>query len=87
MIDILTTKHFDKSFKKKDEFIRKRALERIKLFQQDPFNFLLNNHALTGEHEGKRSFNVTGDYRIMFYYAKENTAVLTDIGTHPELYE
>jgi addiction module RelE/StbE family toxin len=87
MIDILTTKHFDKSFKKKDKFIQKKALERIKIFQQDSFNFLLNNHALTGEHEGKRSFNVTGDYRIMFYHTDKNTVIFSDIGTHPELYE
>lgn len=87
MIEILTTKNFDKSFKKKDGFVQKKALERIKLFQQDPFNVLLNNHALAGEYENRRSFNVTGDYRIMFYYAKENTVILSDIGTHPELYE
>lgn len=87
MIYILTTKNYDKSFKKKDKFIQKKALERIKIFQQNPFNILLNNHELTGEYENRRSFNVTGDYRILFYYAKENTVILTDIGTHPELYE
>jgi len=86
MIEILTTKDFDKSFKKKDGFIKKKALERIKLFKEDPFNFLLNNHALTGEYGGERSFNVTGDCRIIFYYANKNTVVLSDIGTHPELY-
>lgn len=87
MIDILTTKHYDKSFKKKDKFIQKKALERIKLFIQNPFNVVLNNHALTGEYEKRRSFNVTGDCRILFYYADQYTVIFTDIGTHPELYE
>lgn len=87
MIEVLTTKDFNKSFKKKDKFIQKKALERIKLFIEDPFNFLLNNHALTGEYEGKRSFNVTGDYRIIFYHVDENAVILSDIGTHPELCE
>ncbi|MCX6751960.1 MAG: type II toxin-antitoxin system YafQ family toxin [Candidatus Nomurabacteria bacterium] len=87
MIEILTTKGFDKSFKKKDKSIQNKALERIKIFREDPFNVLLNNHALAGEYENKRSLNVTGDYRIMFYYADENTAILSDIGTHAELYE
>lgn len=87
MIEILTTKNFDKSFKKKDKFIQKKALERIKLFTQDPFNVLLNNHGLLGEYENKRSLNVTGNYRIMFYYVNKNTIILSDIGTHPELYE
>ena len=86
MINIITTKDYDKSFKKKDKFIQNKAIERIKLFREDPFNVLLNNHALAGEHKDKRSFNVTGDYRIMFYYFNENTVVFSDIGTHPELY-
>ncbi|PIR68810.1 hypothetical protein COX93_01450 [Candidatus Nomurabacteria bacterium CG_4_10_14_0_2_um_filter_30_12] len=87
MIYILTTKIFDKSFKKKDKFIQKKALERIKIFTEDPFNFLLNNHALTGEYKNIRSINITGDYRVLFYYANENTVIFSDIGTHPELYE
>ena len=86
MLDIIPTNYFKKSFKKKDKFIQKKALERIELFRKDPFNIVLNNHALNGEHENKRSFNVTGDYRILFYNFNENTIVLTDIGTHPELY-
>lgn len=87
MLDAISTNRFKKSFKKKDKFIQKKAIERIKLFREDPFNVVLNNHALTGEHKNKRSFNVTGDYRILFYYFNENTVVLSDIGTHPELYE
>ena len=87
MIDIITTKGFDKSFKKKDSFVKKKAIERIRIFREDSFNILLNNHALTGEHKGKRSFNVTGDVRIIFSYIKENTVCFVDIGTHPELYE
>lgn len=87
MIDILTTKDYDKSFKKKDKFVKDKAIERIKLFREDPFNALLNNHALTGEYESKRSFNITGDYRIMFFHVNENTVIFSDIGTHSELYE
>ncbi|MEK7219467.1 MAG: type II toxin-antitoxin system mRNA interferase toxin, RelE/StbE family [Patescibacteria group bacterium] len=86
MIDILTTKKYDKSFTKKDKFVQEKAIERIKIFTKDLYNPLLNNHALTGEHKDKRSFNVTGDYRIMFYYENKNTVVLSDIGTHTELY-
>jgi len=86
MIDILTTRHFDKSFKRKDGFVKKKALERIKLFQQDPFNYLLDNHKLHGEFGDERSFNVTSDFRITFYHINDNTVLLTDIGTHAELY-
>jgi len=87
MIDILTTKDFDKSFKKKDKFIKKKALERIKIFKENPFDVLLNNHSLHGEHKDERSFDITGDYRIIFYYINKDIVCFTDIGTHAELYE
>ncbi|MFZ1019802.1 MAG: hypothetical protein WAN61_02335 [Minisyncoccia bacterium] len=86
MIDVLTSKKYNKSFKKKDKFVQKKAIERIRLFREDPFNVLLNNHELNGEHGDERSFNVTGDFRITFYHINEKTVLLTDIGTHPELY-
>ncbi len=84
---IFPSQKYKKSFAKKDKFVKEKALERIELFIRDPFNPLLNNHALQGEHKDKRSLNVTGDYRIWFYYENENTVVLSDIGTHAELYE
>lgn len=86
MIDILISKDYEKSFKKKDKFVQNKAIERIKLFKENPFNILLNNHSLTGKHKNERSFNVTGDYRIIFYNINENIVVLLDIGTHTELY-
>jgi addiction module RelE/StbE family toxin len=87
MLQIISNDNFRKSFKKKDKFIQKKTQERIKLFIENPFNPILNNHALAGKYEGERSFNVTGDYRILFHYANENTVIFSNIGTHPELYE
>ena len=86
MISILTSKKYDKSFAKKDRFVQEKAIERIKIFQQDPFNYLLDNHKLHGELGDERSFNVTGDFRITFYHINDNTVIFTDIGTHTELY-
>ena len=63
-----------------------RFYERLELFKVDIFHPILNNHALTGEHKDKRSFNVTGDYRVWFYYIGKDAVILTDIGTHSELY-
>jgi len=87
MISVIYTKNFLKSLKKKDKFIQNKARERIRIFREDPFNVLLNNHSLAGEYCNERSFNVTGDVRIIFYLINEDTACFTDIGTHPELYE
>lgn len=86
MLSVVTSKSFKKSFQKKDSRIQKQALLRIRLFREDPFNRVLNNHSLGGEYVDKRSINVTGDFRIIFYYVDENTVCLVDIGTHAELY-
>jgi len=86
MINVIYTKDFYKSLRKKDKFVQNKTRERIKLFRKEPFSILLNNHALTGEYKNERSFNVTGDYRIIFYYVNKDTVCFVDIGTHPELY-
>ncbi|OGE98608.1 hypothetical protein A2814_01445 [Candidatus Nomurabacteria bacterium RIFCSPHIGHO2_01_FULL_38_19] len=80
------SKNFKKSFKNKDKFVQKKTLERIRLFRQDPFNIVLNNHKLHGEYEGCSSINITGNFRAVFKYINENTVIFSDIGTHPELY-
>ena len=86
MINVIYTKSFYKSLKKRDKFVQEKARKRIRLFREDPFNVLLDNHKLKGEYEGASSINVTGNFRIIFKYINENSVVLADIGTHPELY-
>lgn len=86
MLHTTSNKNFKKSFKKKDKFIQQKALERIRLFREDPLNKILNNHPLGGEYKDERSINVTGDCRLIFYYVDKNTVCFTDIGTHTELY-
>ena len=46
MLQIISNDNFKKSFKKKDKFVQKKAQERIKLFIENQFNPILNNHAL-----------------------------------------
>lgn len=87
MIIATFTKDFKKSLKKRDSFIQKKVGERIKLFRQDPFNVLLDNHKLHGEYEGCSSINITGNFRAVFKYLGEDCIIFLDIGTHPELYE
>ena len=78
--------NFNKKIKKIPKKVVDRFYERLELFKVDIFHPILNNHALTGEHKDKRSFNVTGDYRVWFYYIGKDAVILTDIGTHSELY-
>ena len=87
MIIVAFTKDFKKSLKKRDNFIQKKVSERIRIFRQDPFNILLNNHKPHGEYEGYSSIDITGDFRAIFKYLTGNQVVFYYIGTHPELYE
>lgn len=87
MITVTFTKDFKKTLKKRDNFIQKKVGERIRIFREDPFNVLLDNHKLHGEYEGYSSINITGDFRAIFKYLNKDRVVFYDIGTHPELYE
>lgn len=35
---------------------------------------------------GKRSFNITGDIRVVYREIDKNTVEFLDIGTHPQVY-
>ena len=77
-------KAYTKSFSK-NSFIRKQVGDRIRLFQANPKNPLLHDHALKGKLHHFRSFSITGDWRII-YYVEQGTAYFIDIGTHNQVY-
>ena len=76
---------FRKGYKKLPRQVQLAFQERVALFVQNKYDPILHNHALSGEYLGKRSFNVTGDYRVIFV-EQEDLVVLYLIGTHSELY-
>lgn len=80
-------KNFKKAYKKLSPKLKKKANERILLFLQDPFQQILNNHALEGKYLGYRSINITGDYRAVYKSLNENLILLADLGTHSQLYK
>lgn len=79
------SRRFKKQYQKLPKNIQARTDIRIRLFVKDPFNEILRNHQLSGEYGGCRSFNITGDYRIIY---EENDGEINFllIGTHEELY-
>ena len=84
------TKKFIKRLKIIPTKIRAAFRDRYELFINNPFNPILNNHALTGEYAGRRSIDVTGDWRVIFseYQGdKEKIIVFELINTHSELYK
>lgn len=84
------SKKFAKQYDKTNSKIKKSFDNRLKLFLQNQFHPLLNNHALSGKFLGYRSINVTGDWRAIYSTDdKRETKVVTFemLGTHSQLYK
>lgn len=84
-MSIYYSKKFKKSLRKQSISIQDVFYEKLALFRENQFQYSLNNHALSGELKGLRSFNVTGDVRV-HYEEVSGDIILIDIGTHSQLY-
>lgn len=83
------TGQFIKTYKRRfshKPVIRRKFSDRAKLFEQNPSNEVLKNHALVGKMEGFRAFSITADIRVI-YYVYNDIAYFTDIGTHNQVYK
>ena len=88
MMKVKYSKEFIKHFNKAPAKIRLAFVNRLELFEQDPFNPVLNNHALLGKYADTRSINTTGDWRAIFRLFDDYEAVSFEtIGTHSQLYK
>ena len=56
------------------------------MFEKDPYDPILNNHALNGKYMGYRSIGVTGNIRIIYKFLDKDTVLFSEIGTHSDLY-
>ena len=83
---ILTNKRFDKAFKKMTFKLRTKFYQQIELFQSNPTDQQLNNHALSGRYFGYRSIDVSGNVRAIFKETDIDTVRFINIGTHSQLY-
>ena len=83
---LVRTRQFRKRAAKLPHKMRCALAERLRLFARDPFNVLLNNHALQGSLRAYRSINITGDWRLIYEQYDEHTVRLIDVDTHSNLY-
>lgn len=83
---IVFHKNFEKDYKNLTNSIKLKIKERNILFMNDPYNPILNNHALHGKYLGYRSFNITGDIRIVYKLLNQDTALFSAVGHHNKLY-
>lgn len=87
---ILYQPEFIRKLKQVNVRIRKSFRKKIAVFQNNPNDSSLNNHALKKEYSGYRSIDITADCRAIFeeiQLAKGGTLYyFLILGTHKELY-
>jgi YafQ family addiction module toxin component len=79
------SKNFVKQAKKLSPELRKKLLEQIATFNENPLHSTLRNHPLKGKYKEYRSTDITGDVRVL-YLQKEREAIFDTVGTHSQLY-
>ncbi len=79
------SKNFLKQAKKLSPELRRKLLERVAIFSENPLHPILRNHQLKGKYKEYRSIDVTGDTRAL-YLQKEHEAIFDAVGTHGQLY-
>lgn len=76
------TEKFKRSLRKLPPSTRLQFAKRRLIFYQDPFTATLRTHKLKGHLKDYWSFSVTRSYRVLFKFAKKNTALFYDIDDH-----
>ena len=79
-------RNFEKRYARISPRVRNQFKERSDVFIHNPFDPILQNHALKGKYQGYRSINITGDYRAVYKFIDGNMIIFVDLGTHSELY-
>lgn len=69
-----------------DEELADLISAKIKLFQNNPEDTRLDNHALRKSMEGKWAFGITGSIRIVYEWTGTNTVRFLAIGRHEDVY-
>lgn len=90
MIIVKFNTNFVKSYGKRiknDKKLKIQVGNRIDLFKNDRLNSILKDHQLKGGKIKYRSFSITGDIRVIYYFQSENIAIFVDIGSHNQVYK
>ncbi|CAN5424624.1 hypothetical protein BH10ACI2_BH10ACI2_22550 [soil metagenome] len=89
MIEVSFSSAFIRSFKRsigKDPARRERFQNALETTIQDPFTESLRTHKLADKLNGRWSFTVEYDARVIFRFAEKGRAVFEAIGTHNLVY-
>jgi addiction module RelE/StbE family toxin len=80
------TKNFSKQFKVLGPKQKEHFYERLDLFEKNPHDKTLRDHALKGKYKGYRSIDIESDLRALYYVEGDKLVIFGFIGTHSQLY-
>jgi len=87
MLQIQTTKTFDKLFRKLPKQIQKKAVLKTELFKKNPFSPILRTEKLTPKKFDVWSFRIDLNHRVVFTFLDFQTVELRFIGHHNQIYQ
>lgn len=73
---------FKKHYKRLPQRIKKQAVQKEKIFINNPFDPRLETHKLKGELKELHSYSISQEYRILFKFITKGKVIYYDIGTH-----
>lgn len=89
LVSIDYSRQFKKQLRQAPNKIQESFRKRRELFLENASHPQLHNHPLTGQWQGCRSFNVTGDWRAIFTEKRGSSGLsllFIALGTHSQLY-
>ena len=81
------SRKFKKQYTKAPQKIKQAFKNRRNFFLKNPHNPVLNNHKLGGKLKGRRSINVSGDWRALYSEPTQGVVIFEALGTHSQLYK
>ena len=87
MPSIIYAPKFEKRYKNLTLRIKRKLEKKLRIFEINEYEEVLNNHQLQGEYDGCRSINITGDVRVIYRKLEDGSCYLITVGTHSQLYE
>ena len=79
---IEVSSRYKKSFRRLLLRVQKKAIKKINIFRENPFNPRLKTHPLSGKEKECWVFWIDYTYRIKFVFLSDKEVLFLDIGTH-----
>ncbi len=87
MMKIVFAKSFWKCFKKLEKGKREKILEKLDVFEINPFSPQLKIEKLNPKRHNVYSFRVDYYYRVIFRFTDNGEAEILFVGHHHEIYD